>query len=108
VGPREAQRLHAAIVATLELAIEHEGSSIESFVDPAGERGRFQEILNVYQRTGEPCRVCATPIKRAVVSGRGTHFCPRCQPRRYPRALRHDQTVSLLRGFRRRSDLRNL
>jgi len=82
VGPREAQRLHAAIIATLELAIEHEGSSVESFVDPAGERGSFQEILNVYQRTGAPCRVCGTPIKRVVISGRGTHFCPRCQPRR--------------------------
>jgi formamidopyrimidine-DNA glycosylase len=82
VGPREAQRLHAAVIETLRLGIEHEGSSVESFVDPAGERGRFQEILNVYQRTGEPCRVCGTPIQRIVVGGRGTHFCPRCQPRR--------------------------
>ena len=82
VGPREAQRLHAALLETLQAGIDHEGSSIESFVDPAGERGSFQEILNVYQRTGEPCRVCGTPIRRIVVGGRGTHFCPRCQPRR--------------------------
>ncbi len=82
VGPREAQRLHAAVVETLRLGIEHEGSSVESFVDPAGSRGRFQEILNVYQRTGEPCRVCGTPIRRIVVGGRSTHFCPHCQPRR--------------------------
>ena len=82
VGPREAQRLHAAIIETLRLGIEHEGSSVESFVDPAGSRGRFQQILNVYQRTGEPCRVCGTPIRRIVVGGRSTHFCPRCQPRR--------------------------
>jgi formamidopyrimidine-DNA glycosylase len=85
VGPHEAQRLHAAIVATLQLGIEHEGSSVESFVDPAGERGHFQEILNVYQRTGEPCRVCGTAIRRLTVGGRGTHYCPRCQPRRSPR-----------------------
>ena len=82
VGPREALRLHAALLETLQLGIDHEGSSIESFVDPAGERGGFQEILNVYQRTAEPCRVCGAPVERLVVGGRGTHYCPRCQPRR--------------------------
>ena len=82
VGPREAQRLHAAILETLQAGIDHEGSSIESFIDPAGERGSFQEMLNVYQRTGEPCRVCGTPIERLPLGGRGTHYCPRCQPRR--------------------------
>ena len=82
VGPREAQRLHAALLETLQAGIDHEGSSIESFIDPAGQRGSFQEILNVYQRTGEPCRVCGTTIERTVVGGRGTHYCPRCQPRR--------------------------
>jgi formamidopyrimidine-DNA glycosylase len=82
VGPREARRLHAALLETLQAGIDHEGSSIESFVDPAGMRGSFQEILSVYQRTGEPCRVCGTTVRRTVVGGRGTHFCPRCQPRR--------------------------
>jgi formamidopyrimidine-DNA glycosylase len=88
VGPREAARLRDALVETLELGIVHEGSSVESFVDPAGNRGSFQEILNVYQRTGEPCRVCGTPIARLTVGGRGTHFCPRCQPRRAGKMLR--------------------
>jgi formamidopyrimidine-DNA glycosylase len=82
VGPREALRLHAAVLETLQAGIDHEGSSIESFVDPAGRRGSFQEILNVYQRTGEPCRVCGVPIRRLEVGGRGTHYCPTCQPRR--------------------------
>ena len=82
VGPREARRLHAAILETLQAGIDHEGSSIESFIDPAGQRGSFQEILNVYQRTGEPCRACGSPVERVVVGGRGTHYCPRCQPRR--------------------------
>jgi formamidopyrimidine-DNA glycosylase len=82
VGPREARRLHAAILETLQAGIDHEGSSIESFVDPAGRRGSFQEILDVYQRTGEPCRVCGTPIERVTLGGRGTHYCPHCQPRR--------------------------
>jgi len=82
IGPREALRLHAALLETLQAGIDHEGSSIESFIDPAGERGSFQEILNVYQRTGESCRVCGTTVERTVVGGRGTHYCPRCQPRR--------------------------
>ena len=82
VGPREARRLHAALLETLQAGIDHEGSSIESFIDPAGERGSVQEILNVYQRTAEPCRVCGTPVERLVVGGRGTHYCPHCQPRR--------------------------
>ena len=82
VGPREAQRLHAAIQQVLRLGIEHEGSSIESFIDPAGRRGSFQEILNVYGRAGQPCRVCGTPVERMVVGGRGTHSCPHCQPHR--------------------------
>ena len=59
--PREAQRLHDALLETLQLGIDHEGASIESFVDPAGERGAFQEILNVYGRVGEPCRQCGGP-----------------------------------------------
>jgi formamidopyrimidine-DNA glycosylase len=82
VGPREAQRLHAALLETLQDGIDHEGSSIESFIDPAGRRGSFQEMLNVYQRTGQPCRVCGTAIDRLEVGGRGTHYCPSCQPRR--------------------------
>ena len=82
VGPREARRLHAALLETLQAGIDHEGSSIESFIDPAGERGSFQEILSVYQRTGEKCRACGSTIERTVVGGRGTHYCPRCQPRR--------------------------
>jgi formamidopyrimidine-DNA glycosylase len=82
VGPREAKRLHAALLETLQAGIDHEGSSIESFVDPAGRRGSFQEILSVYQRTGEPCRVCGSTVLRIEVGGRGTHYCPACQPRR--------------------------
>ena len=82
LGPREAQRLHAAVLETLQDGIDHEGSSIESFIDPAGRRGSFQELLSVYQRTGQPCRVCGATVLRLEVGGRGTHYCPSCQPRR--------------------------
>jgi formamidopyrimidine-DNA glycosylase len=82
VGPRGAGRLREALIETLELGIAQAGTSVDSFVDPEGAPGSFQEMLNVYQRTGEPCRRCGTPIQRVVVGGRGTHFCPRCQPKR--------------------------
>jgi formamidopyrimidine-DNA glycosylase len=97
VGRREAQRLHAALLATLQAGIDHEGSSIESFIDPAGRRGSFQDILNVYQRTGQPCRVCGATVERTVVGGRGTHYCPHCQPRRggmAPGSRRHLGTAT--------------
>jgi len=80
LGPGEVARLRDALLETLQLGIDHEGASIESFVDPAGARGAFQEILNVYGRGGEPCRACGTPVWRLELGGRGTHFCPRCQP----------------------------
>jgi formamidopyrimidine-DNA glycosylase len=101
VGPREAQRLHAAVLETLQAGIDHEGSSIESFVDPAGVRGSFQQMLNVYQRTGEPCRVCGATVRRTVVGNRGTHFCPHCQPARggmAPSARRRPSSDVPVRG----------
>jgi len=78
--PRAA-RLHQAIREILTLAIEHRGSSISDYVDAAGERGWFQILHNVYGREGQPCTRCGTPIKKIVVGGRGTHFCPTCQKR---------------------------
>jgi formamidopyrimidine-DNA glycosylase len=49
------------------------------YVDAAGVRGFFQLEHGVYMRTGQPCLVCSTPIRRIVLAGRGTHFCPVCQ-----------------------------
>jgi len=72
-------RLHDSIRETLQLAIEHRGSSISDYVDAAGDRGWFQIMHQVYGRQGEPCRVCGTPIRKIVVGQRGTHYCPRCQ-----------------------------
>ena len=80
VGPGEAARLRDALLDTLRAGIEHNGSSIDTFVGPEGDRGAFQEILQVYGRAGQPCRVCGTAVRRVELGGRGTHFCPRCQP----------------------------
>ena len=77
-------RMHQAMVDTLTLAIEHRGSSISDYVDADGNRGNFQMMHRVYGREGEACVNCGTPIKKVVVAGRGTHYCPVCQRR--PRA----------------------
>lgn len=80
----EIARLHAAIRAILAQAIEAHGSSLgdsslQNYQRPGGESGDFQERHRVFQRTGQPCPVCGTPIERIVLAQRSTHFCPRCQ-----------------------------
>ncbi len=75
----ELRRLRIATQAVLLHAIELGGSSVSDYVDADGVRGFFQLEHRVYLRTGEPCRVCQTPIRRVLLAGRGTHFCPQCQ-----------------------------
>jgi formamidopyrimidine-DNA glycosylase len=75
----ELSRLRAALREVLEHAIRLGGSSVSDYVDADGARGFFQLEHCVYQRTGEPCRRCKTPIRRIVVGGRSTHYCPQCQ-----------------------------
>jgi formamidopyrimidine-DNA glycosylase len=72
-------RLHAALRTVLKAAIRAGGSSVSDYVDADGERGFFQIEHKVYMRTGQPCLVCGTPIRRIVLAGRGTHYCPHCQ-----------------------------
>ncbi|MDZ4771927.1 MAG: bifunctional DNA-formamidopyrimidine glycosylase/DNA-(apurinic or apyrimidinic site) lyase [Planctomycetota bacterium] len=82
VKPAEAARLHAEIQAVLTSAIEREGSSFDVFYrTPEGNPGQYQDEFRVYGRDGKPCRKCGTIIERLVVGQRGTHVCPRCQPR---------------------------
>lgn len=73
-------RLLAAIKGVLLEAIALGGSSISDYVDAEGDEGFFQLQHRVYGREGEPCLVCKTPIKRIVIAGRSSHYCPRCQP----------------------------
>lgn len=76
----ELQRLYDAIVSTLSEAVDAGGSSVKSYVNGQGQEGSFQYLLNVYDRKEMPCVNCGTPIVKTVVGGRGTHYCPRCQP----------------------------
>ncbi|MCO7175955.1 DNA-formamidopyrimidine glycosylase [Sporolactobacillus kofuensis] len=73
--------LREAIVATLRAAVSLGGSTIRTFVNSQGHMGLFQQQLNVYGRKGEPCERCGTPIEKIKANGRGTHYCPHCQPR---------------------------
>lgn len=75
----ELERLRLALREVLQHAIRLGGSSVSDYVDAEGERGFFQLEHRVYQRTGEACRVCGAAIRRVVVAGRGTHYCPTCQ-----------------------------
>ncbi|HWF58066.1 MAG TPA: zinc finger domain-containing protein, partial [Candidatus Dormibacteraeota bacterium] len=75
----ELTRLHSAVQQVLAEAIELGGSSVSDYVDADGVRGFFQLQHKVYGRAGEPCVVCGTPLKKIVVGGRTTVFCPKCQ-----------------------------
>jgi formamidopyrimidine-DNA glycosylase len=77
--PDEVAALHEAIQATLRLGIEHGGTTFGRHRDAFNEAGRNMEHLDVYRRTGQPCRRCGTPIARIEVAQRGTHYCPQCQ-----------------------------
>lgn len=76
-----ARRLHRAVKKILKRAVELQGTSFRDYVDIEGRPGNYLPRLRVYQRTGEPCRRCRTPIRRIVIAGRSSHFCPQCQPR---------------------------
>jgi formamidopyrimidine-DNA glycosylase len=75
----ELDRLHASLQTVLREAISLGGSSVSDYVDAAGVAGFFQLEHRVYLRTGQPCLVCGIPIRRMVLAGRGTHYCPQCQ-----------------------------
>jgi formamidopyrimidine-DNA glycosylase len=76
---KELLRVREALKVVLAHAIELGGSSVSDYVDADGVRGFFQLEHRVYMRTGQPCLVCGTPVRKIVISGRSTHFCPVCQ-----------------------------
>jgi formamidopyrimidine-DNA glycosylase len=72
--------LHRKMRDVLAEAILSRGSSISDYVDSEGRQGSFQFRHRVYQRDGRPCYRCRATIRRVIVAGRSSHFCPRCQP----------------------------
>ncbi len=77
----EQRRLYEAIRCVLSQAVESRGTTLGDggYRDARGQAGAFQDQIKVYGRGGEPCLQCQTPIERLVISGRSSHFCPRCQ-----------------------------
>ncbi|HUF01799.1 MAG TPA: bifunctional DNA-formamidopyrimidine glycosylase/DNA-(apurinic or apyrimidinic site) lyase [Gaiellaceae bacterium] len=80
ITPEEARRLHRAVRASLRVGIARQGSTLSDYVTPDGSRGAMQEEFRVYGRDGLPCPRCRKPIAKTRVGGRGTWYCPRCQP----------------------------
>jgi formamidopyrimidine-DNA glycosylase len=72
-------RLAAAIREVLERALDNGGTTFSDFVDATGTAGENADYLWVYDRAGKPCTRCKTTIKRSVLQGRATYYCPTCQ-----------------------------
>ena len=77
--PAELRVLYAAIRRVLADAIRLRGSSISDFVDSAGSPGEYQRRHRAYGREAEPCYRCGAKIRRIIVAGRSSYFCPKCQ-----------------------------
>ncbi|HEY3099070.1 MAG TPA: zinc finger domain-containing protein, partial [Methylomirabilota bacterium] len=65
----------------LEAGIKRQGATLRDYRQPDGSAGSMQNEFKVYGRLGEPCDRCGTPIEKTRVAGRGTWYCPACQPR---------------------------
>jgi formamidopyrimidine-DNA glycosylase len=75
----EVRRLRSATRYILRRAIDNCGTTFSDFQDASGLEGSYQHYLKLYDREGEPCRRCRTPIRRVVQQQRSTYFCPECQ-----------------------------
>ena len=75
----DATKLVAAIKKVLEKGIKYMGTSVNTHRTPEGSMGQMQNYLAAYDRKGQPCRKCKTPIVKIRVASRGTHYCPHCQ-----------------------------
>src|ERR671936_1741884 len=79
--PEEVKRLIRGVKDALRAGIARQGATLRDYSQPDGRGGRMQKEFKVYGRNGEPCDRCGTIIEKTRVAGRGTWFCPRCQPR---------------------------
>lgn len=75
-----ARALSSAIREVLDNALDKGGTSLRDFVNAAGAKGENADYLWVYGRHGQPCPRCKATIRRQVLHGRATFYCPRCQP----------------------------
>lgn len=76
---KQCDALATDVRKVLKRSIETGGSSISDYIQPDGQDGAYADERHVYARTGEPCKICTTPIKRLVIGQRSSHYCPQCQ-----------------------------
>jgi formamidopyrimidine-DNA glycosylase len=72
-------RLAAGVRDVLGEAIEQGGTTLRDYVNADGTPGYFRQKLYVYERDGQPCRRCGTPVRKLAQGQRSTYFCPACQ-----------------------------
>jgi len=79
LGDREIGRLAKALKEVLLDGIDNFGTTVSDYKRSDGKSGNFQNLLNVYAREDEPCKICGTRIKIKKVGNRSTRYCPKCQ-----------------------------
>jgi formamidopyrimidine-DNA glycosylase len=89
LSKKQVQTLRRVLQDVLRKAILARGSSISDFLDAEGEPGEYQRHHRVYGREGKRCYRCGAAIRRVIVAGRSSHFCPKCQPA--PRLRKRDR-----------------
>ena len=72
-----------AIKTTLQSSINAQGTTVVDFTFLNGQSGKYSNQLNIFRKEGQPCPRCSEEIKKKKIAGRGTHFCPKCQIKRY-------------------------
>ncbi|MEM7554498.1 MAG: DNA-formamidopyrimidine glycosylase [Cyanobacteria bacterium P01_A01_bin.84] len=77
--PPQIENLHSAIIQVLIASIEAGGTTFSNFLNVQGVNGNYGGVAWVYNRAGEPCKVCGSPIQRIKLAGRSSHFCLQCQ-----------------------------
>ena len=76
----ELTKLQSTVNQVIAEGIADGGTTFRDYRNGNGEKGSHQEHLYVYGRDGQACRICGTPLEKIKVGGRGTRFCPHCQP----------------------------
>ncbi len=79
LGPQRLGKLHNAIQEVLTTSIESGGTTFSDYRDIYGVNGNYGGVAWVYDREGQPCRICQSPIRRLKLAGRSAHYCPCCQ-----------------------------
>jgi len=81
LSPSKIHKLYDELIFVLKLSIEKGGSTDRNYVDAEGKKGSYMNFARVFRREGQQCPRCGTTIIKSRVAGRGTHTCPKCQPK---------------------------